>query len=282
VIYYAELYLLRVPDILFFVVIFIMATIAWRGSLVESLRSGSAPGRDEKMEARLVLGVSAIMVWAFLTFSYFVLPVAAGYTMVLPRYYTAVLPFLLLWVAYIVDILLRDRFRHATTACLGLMSFVFALNAGGALYPEDVDVEGPGNNFAITERSLAYMQLAEIQRESVEFLKSLPEDAQVYYGHHEHYLFTYPELGYAAGPLRNGHNLWTEQSIGSSRQPESFQDCLYLLYNYPWLGGDNIRAFMQYVDTREDLEWESMREFRNGHYVIRLFRVRPEGLQCPA
>ncbi len=136
------------------------------------------------------------------------------------------------------------------------------------------------NNFPLTERSNAYRRLNEIQRQAMAYLETLPQGTAVYYGHYEHYLFSYPELGHTSGPLSNGHSFWLE-TLDDLLNAQGRPDCVYVLYNYPYLGGGNMRGLFQLADTKSDLSREVVREFRDGRYKISLIRVRRAETACP-
>ena len=154
-------------------------------------------------------------------------------------------------------------------------------NTHGALYPLDIDTEGPGNDPLLTERSNAYRRLQSIQMEAVRFLEALPEGTPVYYGHYEHYLLSYPELGYASAPLSNGHNFSVE-SLAELVRAESFPPCVYTLFNYPWSGGEKIRGLIRFAAESPDRSSEIVREFRDGRYVIVLVLIRNGDAVCPS
>ena len=188
-----------------------------------------------------------------------------------------------MWLGYAAQRLGRrtgGRLPRPAVLSFALLSVFFALNRGGRFYPPDIDTEGPGNDFALTERSHAYLRLTTIQKEAMAYLETLPEGTRVYYGHYEHYLFTYPELGYASGPLSNGHNLSLE-SLTEVLQGPTPLTCLYVLYNYPWLGGEKMRELFQFADAETDLSREDVREFRDGRYLISLTRIRYADSVCP-
>jgi hypothetical protein len=153
---------------------------------------------------------------------------------------------------------------------------LFFVNADGRLYPRDVDTEGPGNDPALTERSNAYERLYRLQREAIAYLETLPPGAQVYYGHYEHYLFTFPQLGFASGPLDGGRSLslvdLDESQLGR------VTPCVHLLTNYPWLGGQKMLEMLDVVEARTDLVSETVRKFRDERYQISLIGIRgPDG-----
>jgi hypothetical protein len=158
-------------------------------------------------------------------------------------------------------------------------SLFFFINADGRLYPRDVDTQGPGNDPPLTERSNAYERLYRLQREAIAYLETLPADAQVYYGHYEHFLLEFPQLGYASGPLEGGRNLFLvdvdESRIGGATPP-----CVYFLVNYPWLGAEKILKLLAVVEARADLVSETVREFRDHPYQISLIGVRGTDGDC--
>ena len=208
------------------------------------------------------------------------LPLAAGFTVVLPRYYVMILPFLLLWLGYGVKRLLGRRLDSPAAVCFVLLSAFFALNTNGALYPLDIDTEGPGNDPALTERSNAYRRLLALEMDAIRALEELPEGAPVYYGHYEHYLLKYPGLGYSSGPLSNGHNFSVE-SLAELIRGEPMPPCVYALFNYPWLGGQKILGLIRFAETTPELSADVVQEFRDGRYVIILARIRRGDADCP-
>ena len=164
--------------------------------------------------------------------------------------------------------------------CFGLLAVVSLVNSNGVLYPSDVNTEGPGNDPPLTERSNAYRRLLSLEMEALSALEALPPGVPVYYGHFEHFLLTYPELGYASRPLSNGTNIWLDP-IPEPYDVVSMPSCLYLLNNYPWLGGGEMQRVIGFAQLRPELEFEVVREFRDGRYVITLARIRGANVDCP-
>ena len=209
-----------------------------------------------------------------------VLPATIGYTLILPRYYVTILPFLLVWFGYGVKELAGTRLRSPAALCFAVLAIVFFVNTNGVLYPSDVNTEGPGNDPPLTERSNAYRRLMALEMEAIGALEALPVGVPVYYGHFEHFLFAHPELGYAHGPLSNGRNIWLDP-IPEPYDVASMPSCLYLLYNYPWLGGGEMQRVIGFAQARPELDFEIVREFRDGRYVITLARIRRTTVDCP-
>ena len=57
--------------------------------------------------------------------------------------------------------------------------------------------------------------------------------------------------------------------------------CIYVLFNYPWLGGEKILGLIGFAEATPGLSAEVVEEFRDGRYVIILARVRREDADCP-
>jgi len=280
---YLGRFLLNVPDLLLYLVIFAVGFVANAGPIYRALREEPMDPLNRKPEQSdlLVMGLAGLIIAFFVLLFLAALPALAGFTIVLPRYYVVVLPFLLLWLGYSMKRLLGRRARGAPAVLFALLAIVFAVNTNGVLYPSDVDTEGPGNDPPLTERSNAYKRLLALQLEAMEALQELPFGVPVYYGHFEHYLFRYPSLGYARGPLSDGHNFGVE-SLAPLASAEPFPPCVYAFYSYPWLGGDKVRGLIRLPEARPELAAEIVREFRDGRYEMRLVRIRRRDADCPA
>jgi hypothetical protein len=281
---YLGTFLFNVPDLLLFIVLFLIAAITYRTPIFRALRSepSDPETRDPTQQERLILGYSGLLIILFLLLFFVALPVAIRFTIVLPRYYLVIVPFLLIWFGYSAKRLLSARLTSPAVVCFVTLSVLFALNANGTFYPLDIDTEGAaGNNFSLTERSNAYRRLLALEVEATRFVEELPDESPVYYGLYEHYLFSYPQLGYARGPLANGHRLSIE-SLEALQRTEPFPPCVYLLYNYAWLGGEHIRDLLIYASRTDALSSEIAREFRDGRYTIVLIRIRNGDVDCPS
>ena len=226
-----------------------------------------------------MLGYSGVLIVFFILLFMVVLPVAAGFTIVLPRYYVMILPFLLVWLGYGAKRLLGSRLESPAVVCFLILSGFFALNTRGALYPIDIDTEGPGNDPALTERSNAYRRLLALEMDAIRALEELPDGVPVYYGHYEHYLFQYPGLGYSSGPLSNGHNFSVE-SLAELIRGDPMPPCVYALFNYPWLGGEKILGLIRFAEMTPGLSTDVVQEFRDGRYVIILAQIRRGDADC--
>lgn len=279
--HYLDRFLSNVPDLLTLILVFLAAAAFFGTDLVRVLVEEPLERDREDRQARRVLGYSGIMILFFLLVFFVVLPIGFGFTIILPRYYVVILPFLLMWTGYVAQHLGASRLRSPAAVCFAALCGFFALNGNGALYPMDIDTEGPGNDPPLTERSNAYRRLQAIQMEAVRFLETLPEGTPVYYGHYEHYLFSYPELGYTSAPLSNGHNFSVE-SLAELIRGESFPPCVYTLFNYPWSGGEKIQGLIRFAAESPNLSSEIVREFRDGRYVIVLVLIRSGAANCPS
>ena len=279
---YLARFLLNVPDLLVFIAAFLVMAMVCARPVLGALRSEphDPSTRTQEQQELLVLGYSGVAIVFFILLFMVATPVAAGFTIVLPRYYVMILPFLLLWLGYGVKRLFSHRLASPAATCFVLLSVFFALNTNGTLYPLDIDTEGPGNDPPLTERSNAYRRLQALQVDAIRALEELPEGVPVYYGHYEHYLLEYPGLGYSSGPLSNGHNFSVE-SLAELIRGEPIPPCVYALFNYPWLGGEKILGLIRFAETTPGLSADIVQEFRDGRYVIILARIRSGDADCP-
>ena len=280
---YLRTFLFNVPDLLLFLVLFLVAAIAYGKPVFRSLRSepSDLDSRDPTQQEQLLLGYTGILIVFFLLLFFVALPTALRLTIVLPRYYLVILPFLLIWLGYGFKRLLSTRLTSPAAVCFFTLSVFFATNANGAFYPLDINTEGaPGNNFSLTERSNAYRRLLALEVEAIRFVEELPDESPIYYGLYEHYLFSYPQLGYVTRPLANGQRL-SPESLEALLQTEPFPACVYALYNYPWLGGEHVRDLLLYASRTEALSSEIVREFRDGRYTMVVIRFRNGDQTCP-
>lgn len=279
--HYLDRFLLGVPDLFALIVLFLAGALYWGPSIARALqvRESSVQGAEaDGQEALRVMGYSSLLILSFLLLFLLFLPVATGFTEVLTRYYVVIIPFLLLWFGYGAKRLLVGRVSSPAAVALSVLCGFFALNGGGVFYPLDVDTDAPGNDPSLTERSNAYRRLLALEVEATRHLATLPETAQIYYGHPEHYLFNYPAMGYVDAPLANGHNLFLE---GLPKDPQALPACLYMLYNYGWLGGELMRILIQYASVQEGVSTEVIEEFSDGRYKISLIRYRRGEADCP-
>lgn len=272
---------LRVPDLWMLFLLFLAGLPLFGRGVLQTLRRPPAVRVEQDPDERgnLVLGYSGVLVVVFILLFTVALPVLFRFPFVLPRYSVVVAPFLLLWSGYIVKSTMSARFPSAVAVCLGLLCGWFGANSNGALYPLDINTGGPGNDHALTERSNAYRRQLAVELQAIRAVKALPDGVLVLYGHYEHYLLNYPGLGFADGPLSNGHNLYIE-SLDEITKSAPMPPCVYALYSYPWLGGGRILDLIKMADTDADLTQETIQEFRDGPYTMSLIRFQQTGAVC--
>jgi hypothetical protein len=280
---YMRPFLPNVPDLLLYIAVFGVVAVTSARPILRALREEptARSAREPERRERLVLGYAGLVIAFFLLFFNVALPLLFDFAIGLPRYYVVILPFLLLWMGYGVKRLAGRRLPRAPALTFGALAAVFAINTNGILYPSDVMPEGLGNDPPLAERSNAYRRLIALQLEGMQALEELPSGVPVYYGLLEHYLFRYPGMGYARGPLGDGHNFGVE-SLAPIARADPFPPCVYALYGYPWVGGDRVHGLIRLPTARPELTAEVVREFEDGPYEMRLVRIRQRGADCPA
>lgn len=280
---YMRPFLPNVPDLLAYLVVFLVVAAATAPAIIRALRGQpTAPAaRTPEQRELLIVGYTGLVILCFLALFNVALPVLFDFAIGLPRYYVVILPFLLLWVGYGIRRLAGRRLPRAPAVAFATLALLFALNTNGALYPSDLMPEGLGNDPPLTERSNAYRRLLALQIEGMRALQALPPGVPIYYGHLEHYLFAYPGMGYARGPLAGGHNFGVE-SLAPIARAEPFPPCVYAFYSNPWVGGDKVHGLIRLPTARPELVADVVREFRDGPYEMRLVRIRRRDADCPA
>ena len=151
---------------------------------------------------------------------------------------------------------------------IALLAFIgwSAINRNGDFYPDNNI-----NNFPLIERSGAYVDLAQLQLTEIRALEELPANVPVFYDQPTAIKLSYPLLGYADGPLANGRNIAREPTLRSGNL-EDFPEDFYLLYEYPWLGGDILRTVWRQAEDDPGYEVQ-IQQLEVAQFRSRLIHV---------
>lgn len=269
-------YLRGIPDLaLFFVVFLIGCTFAY-GRIWRGLSQGVTEDPDSMRNQFIALNLLAVL--SVFVLLYVVAPLTHGYCYGLPRYYVPLLPFLVTNLSAFLTLLTT---RKIAAVMIFLAIGFFVINRNGILYPKDVDQFGRfGNNFSLTERSGAYRKLALLQRETMNLLQQIPHDVPIYFGIYEDYLNRYPAMGYVKGTMPNALNVMTWDVSRMRQLLADPPECMYFVYDYPWLGGRRIQMLVSKLKATH--RSETVRVFRSGDYKILLHRMRLPDSRCSA
>jgi hypothetical protein len=71
------------------------------------------------------------------------------------------------------------------------------------------------------------------------------------------------------------------ESLAPLATAQPFPDCVYALFNYPWLGGEKILGLIRLAEVRPDVTAEIVREIRDGRYAILRIKVQRADATCP-
>ena len=268
-------YLLSVPDLALLLVVFVGASLAlrpWRSELWETrLRGTKLCGRNQG-PARVYLICVATFV-SFCGFYLALVPLGAS-VRVLPRYYLQLFPFVLIGLL----VLLGRRSRRAVAGVLLVAALFFLANRKGHLYPDRGTT-----NFAITERSMAYVELMELQDLGLQSLVEAAGEMPVFYGLSESYRLAYPEMGHDHVPPAEGHCIYNEAPYLHARLRD-FPPTFFVLYDYPWLGGAEARRVVSEAesDPRYDVEVAQLTVGPFESYLARVaLRESTAGIRPP-
>ncbi|MDA8018062.1 MAG: hypothetical protein MPN21_11505 [Thermoanaerobaculia bacterium] len=242
-----------IPDLMAVLVVFIASSAVfrpWRGV-----------GDGDDKPARAALASSALVV-TFFTF-YVVLALADTSVNLLPRYYLQVVPVALLGTVAMVG---ARRPRLGVTGLIALSLF-FLANRKGHFYPE-----ADSTRFAVTERSMAYLELADLQDQGLRELLKLSDVDPVFYGLYEHYRIHYPAMGYDFEKPTRGHCIFFELPFRNGRL-EAYPGRFHMLYDAPWLGGEVMMRVA--FDAKNDPGWRThATPLQVGRFRSQLIHVR--------
>lgn len=250
------LYLVRIPDILFLLVVYFLAMI-----VVRPWRKGTSSNGTDDEESTALLIAAALNV-TFFCF-YLAVPLVKGAVVVNPRYYVQIVPFALFGI---VAAARRRYTERAIVVVLLLAIGWFAANRNGEFYPDN-----SLNNFGLIERSGAYRDLLALQLAEMRAMEDLPDTVPVYYDQSTHLRFEYPLMGYAEGPLANGRYVLHDEQVMEGRL-EDFPDEFFMMYQYPWMGGEIFRSILQQAEEDPAVE-VSITEITSAQFRSQLVRV---------
>jgi hypothetical protein len=272
-------FLIMVPDVLVAIVSVLIIGVVRLKAVLWSLfvpnKEESERANSGSVENRL-LDLSILLVVFFHFLHYVILPISIDFCCPMIRYHVQIIPFLGFILAFFVIKVIGSRVFHVFIA-LALIGFV--INQDGVLYPKEVNREGLGANFGVTERSGAYRKLLSIQQKGIELLSKFPREIPVFYEHHNHYVFQYPEMGYTNQPLENGHNIFVEEPYRSGPLKD-YPSCFVMFYFSPFLGGKNMLRVVKEAELSPEWDSEVIQTIENGPYLGYLIKVWKEGTSC--
>jgi len=185
----------------------------------------------------------------------------------LPRYWTQVVPFIVLGVVLVLRRLVVTPVAIAAVTALCLTSLV---NHNGLLYPAVGQ-----NNFPVAERSGEYEALLDVQLEMAAAIEALPDDVPVFYTQAHHYWVTYPESGYVAAPVSNGVNILGDPRADAGRLAE-FPADFFVAFESAALGGKVLADLV--AQAHADPAYTVVEtELTSGEFRGRLVRITHRG-----
>lgn len=249
----------QAPDLCCFLGLFVLVSLLHIKTAWQSLRGRS---NDGVAAALPQFGLANLAVWALL--GVLAATPLIGELYVLPRYFVQVLPCLFL---VLVDALRRAAGPRAAWAATALGLALFAANCNGAFYGEN-----PANDGSVAERSLEYHDLLEAQRLATKALAKTSPDTLVFYGYPEHFMVSYPEMGFVERRPVNGRCIALEEPYRNGRLTD-FPRRFYVLVDYAALGGHQIKSLVMQAAASGWLVQKAA-DIRKGRYRVMLVEVR--------
>lgn len=210
-------FLKAVPDLLLLLGGFVVATALTRN------RTGT--------QKQNLIRLSTITLTV--SFVGFYLAFAAFGTAPLPRYYTQIVPFLMLGI---VDVGHRHFKTPLVAGVLMVATGFFAINRNGIFYPEVSN-----NNFAVAERSGEYIDLLALHRRGARSIEFLGAAEPVFYPLPYHFFVSHPAMGYVDGVPALGRSVMHVAPFNEGRL-EDYPESFAMLYEFSWLGGQAIKS----------------------------------------
>lgn len=102
-------------------------------------------------------------------------------------------------------------------------------------------------------------------------MEELPDSVPVFFDQSTHLRFKYPLMGYAEGPLPNGRYVLHDERAKGGRL-EVFPDEFYMMYEYPWMGGEIFRSILEQANANPAIK-VSVAEISSGQFRSQLIRV---------
>lgn len=210
-------------------------------------------------------GVSYLIGLMFALF-FFVTPYPAQLAFYcLPRYFVSILPCVFFAGAQALATLTSPRL---TTFLWAVVALFFIGNRDGIWYPSDV-----GNNIAVQERSENYRGVVAVQRESVQVVSNLPDDAIIFYGLPEHYFLQHSWLGYSSRRHPGGRcvALAAERhlSLNQNELPEHY----YVLLDAPSLGDRELQSILRQARNDPSRQVQLFRQCQRGPFRAEIYEV---------
>ncbi len=256
-----------VPDLALLLIAFSVVLLVSLPEGLRTLREGPAQPEDVQDAASRVRSSGLLLAGAFAGF-YLLVPFTRVEVYVLPRYYLQLLPFVLL---LLLDAALRWGNVRIATALLASLALFFVANRRGDFlgwYPPV-----PGNEFSLAERSLEYRDLLAVQRLMLDAATRLPDGVTLVYGLPEHFLFSWPRMGYADSPRAERICVWLERG----RRPAdlaAYPPRFAILYNFAGYGGRLLQE-LQRQARRDPSRRVRATAFERGRYRTLLIQIEP-------
>ncbi|MFH0786991.1 MAG: hypothetical protein V2B13_05160 [Pseudomonadota bacterium] len=272
-------FLIMVPDILAAIVAVLIIGVArlravlW--NVFISKKEKSEWVKNNPIEIRLI-DLSILLVVFFHVLHYVILPIFIDFCSPMIRYHVQIIPFLGFILSFFV---IKKIGRTVFHILIGLGLICFVINQDGLLYPNEVNREGLGSNFGVTERSGAYRKLLSVQKMGIELLSNVPSEIPVFYEHHNHYIYQYPEMGYTSHSLENGHNIFVEEPYRRGLLKD-YPPCFIMFYFSPFLGGKNMLSVVKQTELLPEWNNEVIQTVENPPYLAHLIKVWKEGTPC--
>lgn len=184
----------------------------------------------------------------------------------LSRYFFYVIPSMFLVIYHPIDKAIKAS--KMKEVLLFIIIGICLINRNGILYPSI-----PYSSIAMAERSEEYINGYTVQKEYTAMIENkISQNVPIYVGLPDYFFTHYPVLKYVRKPLLNVYHI--EDVMKSAGNGFQYPDHFVLVYDYPWLGGEDIQTIMEDLSGNNNFSFKVLGYFKKGDFSAYLIEIK--------
>jgi hypothetical protein len=184
----------------------------------------------------------------------------------LSRYFFYAIPSMFFVIYYPIDKAIKAS--KMKKVLLFIIIGICLINRNGILYPSI-----PYSSIAMAERSEEYIDGYAVQKDYTTMIENkISPNVPVYVGRPDYFFTHYPVLKYVRKPLLNVYHI--EDVIKSAGNSFQYPDHFVLVYDYPWLGGEDIQTIMEDLSGNNNFSFKVLGYFKKGDFSAYVIEIK--------